>query len=401
MRFGLIGRHLGHSYSPEIHRQLHGNDYQLVPMEPAQLHAFFVRRAFDGINVTIPYKKDAMAFCDTLGETARRAGCVNTIVRRSDGTLYGDNTDLVGFQFMLNQAGISLVGKHVFIVGNGGASLTVQLACADAKAASVTIADKDDSKVCPQAQVIINTSPIGMYPNVNATPVDLRNYPALEAAADLIYNPRRTRFLQQAQQLGLTHVDGLSMLVAQAAAAAALWGLSCSDTQHALNNFGASLENWVLIGMPGCGKSSLGAYLAEQSGRKFVDLDRAISTHVGMSPGEFIQQRGEAVFRDIESEVAAQVGLQTGLVIATGGGAVLRPENVQALRQNGKLLWIMRDPAHLPTQGRPLSTDLEALWQTRKPAYQMAADFMVEHNEDWEQLQQRALKILNCAGGIS
>ncbi|MCL2530908.1 MAG: shikimate kinase [Oscillospiraceae bacterium] len=393
MQFGLIGRHLGHSYSPEIHKRLHGHDYQLVPMEPQQLPAFFARRDFAGINVTIPYKVEAFHACDALGETARRAGCVNTIVKRPDGTLFGDNTDLAGFQFMLRRAGIDLTGKHVLILGAGGASQTVQLACADAQAASVTIADKDDSKHCPQAEVLINTSPVGMYPHADNTPVDLRDYPNLRAVADLIYNPSRTRLLQQAEKLGLVCINGLSMLVAQAAAAAELFLQQKIADEHAaqvLHSLNADLQNWVLVGMPGCGKSTIGLDLAQRSGRSFVDIDHEIAQRTGTTPADIIRQQGEPAFRDIESQVITDLSAQTGLVIATGGGAVLRESNRQALRQNARVLWIQRANANLARDGRPLSVDLDDLYRTREPAYQDAADVAITHNEDWDAVKQAA-----------
>ncbi|MCL2447184.1 MAG: AAA family ATPase [Oscillospiraceae bacterium] len=393
MQFGLIGRHLGHSYSPEIHKRLHGHDYQLVPMEPQELPAFFARRNFSGINVTIPYKIDAFHACDALGEIARRAGCVNTIVKRENGTLFGDNTDLAGFQFMLRRAGIDLTGKHVLILGAGGASQTVQLACADAQTASVTIADKDDSKHCPQAEILVNTSPVGMYPHVCDSPVDLRDYPNLLAVADLIYNPARTRLLQQAEQLGLANTNGLSMLVAQAAAAAQLFlqqDIPDKHTAQVLQSLHADLQNWVLVGMPGCGKSTIGLNLAKRSGRTFVDIDHEIAQRTGTSPAEIIQQQGEPAFRDIESQVIADISSKTGLIIATGGGAVLRESNRQQLRQNARVLWITRANAHLARDGRPLSVNLDDLLAARSPAYQDAADVTITHNEDWDAVKLAA-----------
>lgn len=393
MQFGLIGRHLGHSYSPEIHKRLHGHDYQLVPMEPQDLPAFFAQRDFQGINVTIPYKVQAMQYCDALGETAQRARCVNTIVKREDGSLFGDNTDLAGFRFMLRRANIDLTGKHVLILGAGGASQTVQLACADARAASVTIADKDDSKHCPQAEILINTSPVGMYPQADASPIDLRDYPKLCAVADLIYNPHRTRLLQQAEQLGLANTNGLSMLVAQAAAAAELFlqqTIADEDTAQVLQSLNVDLQNWVLVGMPGCGKSTIGLDLAQRSGRKFIDIDQAIAQRTGNTPAEIIRQQGEPAFRNIESEIIADISTQTGLVIATGGGAVLCESNRQHLRQNARVLWIQRLTAHLARDDRPLSVNLDDLLAARSSAYENAADMTILHGEDWNAAKQAA-----------
>jgi len=396
MRYGLIGGTLGHSYSPEIHQRLRGYDYALCPLAPEALPGFFARRAFEGINVTIPYKKEVIPYCDARSETARRSGSVNTIIKQPDGSLFGDNTDLQGFQFMLKRAGISLCEQHVLILGNGGSSQTVQLAAADAGAKSIQVVGRNDSADCPQAQVIVNATPVGMFPHSSGRLVDLAHYPKLEAAADLIYNPLRTRFLQQAEQLGLITANGLPMLVAQAAASAALFtGIAQgeSDVERVLSELQRNLKNWVLIGMPGCGKSTVGAWLAKKSGRIFVDLDNEIETRMGIPPAEIILRMGEAAFRDMEREVTAEFGAKTGLVIAAGGGTVLREENVQSLRQNGRLLWIQRGAAHLPTEGRPLSVNLNALLQKRMPAYEYAADTMIQHEEDWDILQEHALEV--------
>lgn len=397
MRYGLIGETLCHSYSPEIHRLLHGEPYELCPLKREELPEFFRRREFEGINVTIPYKKEVLCYCDTLSETARRAGCVNTIVKGSDGRLHGDNTDLDGLRHLLSEAEISLKAKHILILGSGGASLTAQLAAAESPARSVTVVTRGELPAAAQlgahAQVIINATPLGMYPHAAASPVDLARFPAAEAAIDLIYHPLRTRFLQQAEALGLRTANGLSMLTAQAAAAAALFfggATGLGAPQAVTEKMRKRLENWVLIGMPGSGKSTLGAALARRSGREFIDLDAAIEAQAGMSCAELLRQKGEAALREIESEAAARYGSQTGLVIATGGGTVLREENVMALRQNGRLLWIRRDPALLATENRPLSRDLPGLLAQREPAYKAAADAIVQNDSTQEALQEAA-----------
>ena len=405
MEYALIGEHLGHSYSPEIHRMLRDYDYRLCELSPTELPAYFARRDFKGINVTIPYKQAVIPFCDTLGETARRAGAVNTIVKRSDGTLFGENTDLEGFQFMLREAEIDLTGRHVLILGGGGASRTVQLAAADAGANGVSVADLGENvnytniyEHCRTAQVIINATPVGMYPKACDCLVELSRFPALEAVVDLIYNPLRTCLLQQAERLNLRNINGLSMLVAQAAAAATLFTGEAQGTEEITSiiaNMYHNMENWVLIGMPGCGKSTIGTYLAWRSGRSFIDLDCEIERQVGESCNDILRQRGESAFRDIESRIAQEIGTKTGLVIATGGGTVLRDRNVTALRQNSKLLWIRRDAAKLATEGRPLSVDVRALEKVRTPAYEAAADAQISHNEDWEMLQQKAWEVFH------
>ena len=400
MRYGLIGEHLGHSYSPEIHKMLWGCDYELAPMPPDALPAFFARREFQGINVTIPYKQAVLPFCDALGETAKRAGSVNTICKRPDGTLFGDNTDLFGLQYMLQSAGISLEGRHVLVLGGGGASQTAQLAAQDANAASLMVARRSGEvnysniyDQCRCAQVIINATPVGMFPAPDAQAVDLARFPVCEAVVDLIYNPLRTKLIQQAKALKLQYVNGLAMLVAQAAVAAEIF-TGTSYNAYGIDKVCATMqqkiENWVLIGMPGCGKSTVGAYLAKRAGRAFVDIDSAIEERAGISCSEVIQQKGEAHFRMLESESTKEAGKKMGLVIATGGGTVCKPENVFALRQNGKLLWIRREVAWLATYKRPLSRDLAELERARIPVYQEIADEIVHHNEDWEALQEAA-----------
>jgi len=396
--FALIGEYLGHSHSPEIHKMLWGYEYELAPIRPEDLPKFFARREFQGVNVTIPYKQAVISFCDALGETARRAGSVNTIVKMPDGTLFGDNTDLYGFQYMLRRAGICLEGRHVLVLGGGGASRTAQLAAEDA--ASLTVAQRSGKvnygniyEKCARAQVIVNATPVGMFPEPDAQLVDLSRFPACEAVVDLIYNPLRTKLLQQAEEQKRKSVNGLAMLVAQAAAAGKIFtGASHNDgdIERVIQATERKLENWVIVGMPGCGKSTVGAHLAERAGRAFVDIDREIERKTGMKCGEFITQKGEARFRALESEIAKEIGAKTGLVIATGGGTVLKPENVFALRQNGRMLWIRRDIARLATVGRPLSQNLSELEETRTPIYQGIADAVVRHNENWEQLREKA-----------
>ncbi|MDR2524977.1 MAG: hypothetical protein LBC83_02105 [Oscillospiraceae bacterium] len=405
MQYGLIGEHLGHSYSPEIHKLLRGYDYALWPMPPADLPDFFARREFLGVNVTIPYKKAAMSYCDALGDTARRVGCVNTIVRRADGTLFGDNTDVSGFSYMLREADISLAGKHVLILGGGGASLTARLVAADAGAASCRTVSREGelnygnvTVRCPQTQVIVNATPVGMFPNSGASLVEPAKFAQLEAGVDLIYNPLRSRFLQLCVAKGCKTADGLSMLVAQAEAAAAIFTgehAAPGAVERVLGVLRRKIENWVLVGMPGSGKSTAGAYLAAQSGRTFYDTDAVIAGRAGMSIPEYFATRGEAAFRELESAVVSEIGAKTGVVIATGGGAILRAENVAALRQNGRLLWIRRAAEVLAQTGRPLSKDLASLRvmeQARRPYYETAANAVVENDSDRDALQARVLE---------
>lgn len=406
MDYGLIGERLEHSYSAEIHRLLRGYDYRLRPLPRGALPGFFARRDFRGINVTIPYKRDVIPFCDALGETAQRAGSVNTVIKREDGTLFGDNTDLAGFNYMLRGEGIALAGREVLILGSGGASLTAQLAAADAHAAKVTVVSRDGEvnyanapARCPGAQVIINATPVGMYPHAGECPIDPALFTRAEAAADMIYNPLRSRFLQRAAALGLRRADGLAMLVAQAEESAILFTgvrVNPGAVERVLDTMRRGKENWVLIGMPGCGKSTVGKYLAEAAGRPFADTDALAEKEVGMPLPEHFARCGEAAFREVEARVIEEIGAKTGLVIATGGGAVLREENVAALRQNGRLLWIQRPAELLAQAGRPLSAGLEALREMerrRLPLYSNAADMHIYHEEDWERVQREALRL--------
>ncbi|MDR1927241.1 MAG: shikimate dehydrogenase, partial [Oscillospiraceae bacterium] len=385
--------------------------YDLCPLQPEELSGFFSKREFRGINVTIPYKKEALRFCDHLTETAREIGSVNTVIKQRDGTLLGDNTDLAGFRFMLAEAGISLAGKHVLILGSGGASLTVQLAAKREKAASVTIVSRQGAvnygnvaARCQNAQVLINTTPLGMFPHTQDCPLALSPFPALEAVADLIYNPLRTRLLQQAQVRGLVIADGLSMLAAQAKASSDAFTGDSSDScvvRRVLRQLRQSLTNWVLIGMPGSGKSSIGRFLAENSGRQFIDLDDLAQERAGIPLPDYFAQHGEAAFRTLESECVADCGKQTGLVIATGGGVVLREENVRALRQNGKLLWIQRRLEQLARSGRPLSVNdaaLQEMQTQRLPLYAAAADAVLTNHTNRETAQREALDYFNEGG---
>lgn len=413
MDYGLIGEHLGHSYSAEIHRLLRGYDYRLCPLAPAELPAFFARRDFKGINVTIPYKQSVVAYCDALSETARRAGCVNTILRRADGSLFGENTDLAGLNYLLRRAKIELESREVLILGSGGASRTARLAATDARAASITVVSRASeinytnvAQRYPRTQVIVNTTPVGMFPHSEGCPIDPALFSRAEAAVDMIYNPLRSRFLQRAAALGLRRANGLPMLVAQAEASAALFTGEADHgaIERVLRTMQRRTENWVLIGMPGCGKSGIGAYLAQTAGRPFIDTDEIAAARAGMPLPEHFARYGEAAFREIETEVCREVGKKTGLVIATGGGAVLRPENVAALRQNGRLLWLRRPVERLAQADRPLSAGLDALRameQKRLPIYEQAADMQLLHNEDWEWVQAQALRMFEQKEGFT
>ena len=384
MRCGLLGRKLGHSYSPQIHGFLGDYSYELFEKEPEQLADFLKHGEFSGINVTMPYKKDVAALCDSLSERAQMLGAVNTVVRQPDGTLIGHNTDYFGFQSMLRKTGLNVCEKKVLVLGSGGASVTA-VAVLSSMGARVTVISRsgenryDNLQKHADASVIVNATPVGMYPNVGVSPVDLDIFPHLEGVLDVVYNPARTQLLLDAQARGLICENGLWMLVAQAKESAEWFaGRKIDDSVIEMihSKLRKQMENLILIGMPGCGKSTVGAALAKLLGKTFVDADAEIVQRAGISIPEIFEAGGEATFRKLESQVLADLGMCSGLVIATGGGCVTRKENYPSLHQNGRILWIQRELGQLPTEGRPLShrDQLAHMYQIREPLYAAFAD---------------------------
>ena len=390
MEYGLLGEKLGHSFSPQIHRDLAGYDYQLLPTPPEAVEDLFARRAFQGLNVTIPYKRTVMPLCDEIDPRAAAIGAVNTVVNQN-GRLTGYNTDIDGFLYMARRAGVDMAGKKVVILGSGGTSRTARAAAGELGAREiVTVSRRGEDNYQnlsrhADAQVLVNTTPVGMYPNWGQSPVSLESFPALEGVLDVVYNPLRTALLLQAEERGLPCSCGLPMLVAQAKRAAELFtgqNIDDSRTEAVLHGLRGQLTNIVLIGMPGCGKTTVGRALAGKLGRTFVDLDEEIVRRAGTSIPEIFAREGEAGFRERESALVREFGERTGLVVSTGGGVVTRRENYIPLKQNGLLLHLRRDPAALPTDGRPLSqaTAPEELWRRRAPLYAAFADGEIDNN---------------------
>ena len=404
MKCGLLGRKLGHSYSPQIHRYLADYPYSLFEKEPEDLGDFLKHGDFTGINVTIPYKKDVIPYLDELSPVASRLGAVNTIVRRPNGTLFGHNTDYFGFASMVRQSGLSVAGKKVLVLGSGGASNTAVAVLDELGAKVIVISRSGDNNYSnlekhQDAAVIVNTTPVGMYPNTESSPVDISQFPKLEGVLDVIYNPARTALLMQAEKRGLVAVNGLYMLVAQAKEAAEYFtGYAIADEkiQQIYNTLSYQMQNIILIGMPGCGKSTIGKALAEKLDRTFVDADEAIVELAKKSIPDIFAQDGEAVFRNYETQVLQNLGKQSGLIIATGGGCVTQPRNYPLLHQNGQIFWIQRDITFLPTQGRPLSqqTKLEEMYKIRKPMYESFADTIVPNDGTLEQTLETILSRL-------
>ena len=388
MRFGLLGRKLGHSYSPQIHHLLGGYPYELFEREPEDVADFLKNGDFDGINVTIPYKKTVIPCLDEIDPLALRLGAVNTIVRRN-GKLKGYNSDYFGFRSMVQRTGIAVSGKKALVLGSGGASVTAQAVLADLGAEVVVISRSGENNYQnlhrhADAALLVNTTPVGMYPNTGEAPVDVSRFPALEGVLDVIYNPARTQLLLDCEKLGIPSFNGLWMLVAQAKQSAQ-WFLDTplpdSLVADIHGRLRSQMENIVLIGMAGCGKSTIGRLLAKETGKTFRDADAQIEKLAGKTIPEIFARDGEAEFRRLETEVLSELGKQSGLVIATGGGCVTREENHPLLHQNGRILWIRRDPGKLPTAGRPLSqkTDPAVLYEQRKPLYAAFADAALEN----------------------
>ncbi len=406
MKCGLLGRKLGHSYSPQIHGLLGDYSYELFEKEPEQLPFFLKDDDFTGINVTIPYKKDVIPYLDELSPAARKIGSVNTIVRRADGSLFGHNSDYFGFVSLVHHSGITVNGKKVLVLGSGGTSNMVVTALKDLGAVPVVISRSGENNyenlhLHADASVIVNATPVGMYPNTGVSPIDLKRFPRLEGVLDVIYNPAKTKLLLDAEGLGIPHENGLWMLVAQAKEASEYFtGKKLSDAviEQIHRVLSHQMQNIILIGMPGCGKSTIGALLSEKLNRTFVDADEEIIRLAGKPIPDVFAQDGEEVFRHWETMALENLGKQSALVIATGGGCVTQSRNYPALHQNGHIVWLERELSLLPTQGRPLSqaNRLEEMYAVRKPMYEAFADIRVSNtgspedtvNEVFSQLEE-------------
>lgn len=389
MEYGLLGKRLSHSHSPMIHRELGEYEYILCPTPPKKVARFLTAKEFRGLNVTIPYKQTVIPYCDEIGPAARKIGAVNTIIRREDGTLFGDNTDYYGFLSSSEAAGISFAGKKVLILGSGGTSLTARAAVRDSGARELIVVSRAGTVNYKNvydhtdAEIIVNTTPVGMYPDNGISPVDITRFPSLIGVMDVIYNPLKSALLLAAEERGIPHTGGLLMLVAQAKASAELFtGNKISDEKmlSVYKKVSSNLTNIILIGMPGCGKSRIGRELARKTGRKLVDTDARIRMKAKMPIPQIFEQLGEARFRELEAEVAAECGKRGGLIIATGGGIVVSERNKASLRQNGRVYFIRRPLSLLATKGRPLSKSpetLAAMAREREPKYLSFCDMSI------------------------
>ena len=394
MKFGLLGRTLGHSFSPRIHNALGNTNYELFEREPSQLQEFFANPELQGINITFPYKVNALEACDVVDPRAERIGCVNTMVRK-DGKWHGYNTDYDGFVFTLKYAGIDVSGKECIILGDGASSATVHVALEDLGAKSITHLSRktaplytDAPNYYETAQIIINCTPIGMYPHNPASLIDIMQFSKLEGVVDLIYNPRRTVLLLQAEMMDIQHCDGLPFLVAQGVEAANHFqgeSFGTKEIKQILRDMHHEKENIILIGMPGVGKTTVGKAIGKEMGRTCIDVDQELAKEIG-DISTYITEQGEAAFREKEADMIAKLGTQTGIVISTGGGCVTVPKNFAHLRQNGRIYQLTQSVEKLSTSGRVLSGGgierLRELEETRTPMYESFAQCIVEHNRN-------------------
>lgn len=405
MRCGLLGEKLGHSYSPQIHAELADYEYRLYEKAPDEVEDFVRRGDWLGLNVTIPYKKTVIPFCDELSETVAAIGSVNTLLRRPDGTIFGDNTDAFGFETLLTQTiPDSITGQKALVLGTGGASVTVCAVLRRHGAEVVTISRSGENNYenldrHADARLLVNTTPVGMYPKNGVSPVDLALFPKLACVLDVVYNPARTALLLQAERLSIPHAGGLTMLVAQAKRSSEIFlGNTLPDGEIAriTRKLASSMQNIVLVGMPGCGKTTVGALLARRLHRPLLEADAELVKTAGMSIPTIFENESEPGFRRRETTTLSELGKKSGAVISTGGGCVTRQENYPLLHQNGTIIWLRRDLDKLAREGRPLSlgADLAAMYAVREPLYARFADFTVDNTGTPEETVDAILEVL-------
>lgn len=391
LHFGILGEKLSHSYSPMIHRLLGDYAYDVFEKSPDEVGTFLRSGSFDGFNVTIPYKKTVYEQMDVVSDAAKEIGSVNTVVRMADGRLFGDNTDVYGFRRMVEKTGVSLSGKKVLVLGSGGASVAVQYVLRQLQARTVVISRKGPDNYGnlqkhADAFAIVNTTPLGMYPKNGENPVNLADFPACRLVLDLIYNPARTALLLQAEELGIPYENGLYMLVAQAKRASELFtetSIADSEIDRIYGIMCRDLQSIILIGMPGCGKSTVAKKLGDLMGRPVLDTDEEFTKRYNKSPEEVIRSDGEETFRRMETEVLRETASRSGVILSTGGGVVTREENYPLLHQNGVIIWLKRDTECLETAHRPLSQAVGTaeLYREREPLYEAFSDYALQVTE--------------------
>lgn len=392
-KYGLLGAHLEYSYSPEIHSKFGDYQYDLIEIPEEKLKEVVNSPEYDGFNVTIPYKRSVITLCDEVSSEALRIGAVNTIVKEN-GLKKGCNTDYFGFCYMLKRNNIELKGKKCMVLGNGGASAMIQTVMKDQGASEIVVVSRhgednyDNLDRHFDSEIIVNATPVGMYPNNGVSLVNVDDFPNLSGAVDLIYNPNKTKFILDATTRGIPACGGLSMLVAQAEKSSELFQHRVIDDEEidaAIYDIRSELLNVVLIGMPGAGKTFLGRRIAEREHRKFIDLDDLIVEREGMSIPEIFRTKGEDYFRNVETEVLRETCKMSGVVIACGGGIVKRKQNYNLAKQNSRIIWVKRDLDKLDTEGRPISQtkSVEEIYGARKDLYEAWSDYFIDNNQDF------------------
>ena len=399
--YGLIGKKLSHSYSPLIHKELADYEYNLFEIAPENLGNFIRDSRIKGLNITIPYKKDIMVYCDKLTDVAKEIGSVNTVYRNEENELVGHNTDVFGFSYLLEKSQIAVAGKKVLILGSGGSSLTVNYVLKQKKAKEIIIISRNGKmnyknlSLHHDSDIIINTTPVGMFPHNLEAPVDISEFSNLIGVVDLIYNPNETKLILNAKKRGIKAIGGIIMLVAQAFEAARVFTNSRLD-ENKIDRISSIIKkqtlNLILIGMPGAGKSSIAKELSALMHREAVDTDGLIMKKYKKTIPEIFFQVGEDGFRQYESEVVFEVGAQNSLIISTGGGCVTKAGNYDMLSQNGVIVYLKRNLPLLETTGRPLSVDVAKLFEVRKPLYEEFSDATVENNGEIQDVAKKVLE---------
>ena len=411
MKYGLIGEHLGHSFSKVIHEKIGDYVYEIKEIEPQNVEAFMKKREFMGINVTIPYKELVIPTLDYIDDSAKKIGAVNTVVNK-DGKLYGYNTDYDGVLSLINKVGAKINGKKILIIGTGGTSKTVTAVVKDLGAREIiylshsqksgTVSLDELYQYHTDVDVIFNTSPVGMYPNNYNKPIDIKKFPKAKSLIDAVYNPLRTELVSDAQRQGLEAEGGLYMLCAQAVFAYEYFtGKKAENgiTDKIYTGLVKEKSNIVLVGMPSCGKTTVGKELSLKTGKEFIDTDDEIVKAEGCDIPTLFREKGEAYFRDLESKIVKDVSKLNGKIIATGGGAILREENVSALLQNGEIFFIDRSPKNLiPTSTRPLASDKDAIinrYHERYNIYKSVSDKIVNGDQTVSEVANDILEEFN------